>query len=1143
MTRTTLVFAASLATQWLPAVELKVILPQGRVAYQTNEPIAVSVVRSDAQALAPTVLSLTVAGKDGSKLDFAFPLPAVAVDGKTAGRTDHLSLDGRLLRPGKYTIEAAAHNASATAEIEVFSHVRKSSFRVVHWGCGAAKEQQALMGEDGLGYNLLMNSQAPTDFMVRGGLDFMGTCLMGGMHQHDGRAECDWSDPTVTGGAVQRAMVRTYHFRTWGNAVGAHLHDEPGLTWAKHPRTGKFGAADIPAQRAAYLRAFGEEAIWQDQVDVHNPQSLARWIHVSDFKLGYMEAFWRQARYAMEKMRPGFLSVTQSHYGWQALADGHYFNVARSLPVICGHGGYDDYGLRTLNPAWYMEFALPRQVEKPTWYLPEWFNQSSEQFRAEHYVCFAAGIQGLCTPPMSPFNPAAQLCTDGIVEANKVCLTLGPIFARPAITRHDVAILYSKSSSHYAMGKDKSDRDDEQWEKLAQVYLATKMTQYPATVVLDEDVIDGTLAASHKAVVVTAIHYLDAAVKAGLEGFAAAGGTVLVTDDCTVAIAGAVKIGANDSYFAGVKKQVAQIQDQRKKQEENARLLMLGPIAQAVQPIARSMKAALVKRGIKPAFETAAPGLAPGRQVRGEIEYLFAINFTPNDSTAMPVRAIETAVALPSEGRAVYDAVRGGPVAELGKGGNKGTFRFGAGQMRAFALTARPIGGVQVAPPSVTADLSREADLITVEIGAALLDARGGILAGAAPVQVRVTDPLGEVRYDVYRATDQGVLKLVLPLAANDPAGPWKVTIKELLGNTEGSNTFVYRPLAVCGAAAGAMPRAMIFQPDRKTIYDLFQSHKAFTIVKGTGEDVAAAAKRLAQVLGPYDVHCTIVDAASVKTRELTKEEARTWTSYGGGAGGPLANGYDLPGPAILVGNAKNNPLVAVVAQAGKWHPNQPSLMPYEVNESIPGRAHGMIGWHLYPLGRRLETVTLLADDAAGLNEAVGTLVEIVAGLEPLLPAAPPVRNSIAPAKSPVPKPAEAGIVWQVVLPDRAASIRSEGDQVLVSSLDGSQTTIDSAGKIAAQKTGPVPVVPTPPAVDAKTLPKEKLGDRIAKWVATAGEVTAVGYWGGAVQIFAKSGELKAQRQLPQDIACMAWHKDRLIVGLADGRVVALAAR
>ena len=53
-----------------------------------------------------------------------------------------------------------------------------------------------------------------------------------------------------------------------------------------------------------------------------------------------------------------------------------------------------------------------------------------------------------------------------------------------------------------------------------------------------------------------------------------------------------------------------------------------------------------------------------------------------------------------------------------------------------------------------------------------------------------------------------------------------------------------------------------------------------------------------------------------------------------GAAGGPLDNGYDLPGPAILIGNPQNNPLVAVVAQAGKWHPDMPSLMPYKSDRS-----------------------------------------------------------------------------------------------------------------------------------------------------------------------------------------------------------------
>ncbi len=217
--------------------------------------------------------------------------------------------------------------------------------------------------------------------------------------------------------------------------------------------------------------------------------------------------------------------------------------------------------------------------------------------------------------------------------------------------------------------------------------------------------------------------------------------------------------------------------------------------------------------------------------------------------------------------------------------------------------------------------------------------------------------------------------------------------------------------------------------------------------------------------------------------------------------------------------------------------------MPYVVNDSIPGRGRGMIGWHLYPLGRRLETVTLVANDAQGLSEAVGTLLEIVAGLEPLLPATPPTSSRIVAANMPRPKPKEAAVAWQATLPDRAVSIQAGGEKIVVATLDGSRTTLDANGKIVGQQAVGVPVVPKPPAVDAKILPKDHPpAGHIAKWTATAGDLTAVGYWGGAVEVLAKSGQVKAQRQLPQDIACLAWHKTRLIVGLADGKVVALAA-
>ena len=107
------------------AAEVKILLPRNRTAYQTNEWIDLSVSRSADKALSASDLELLLIGADGSKL--AFTLPATH-------RVEHLHVNGWLLRPGKYTVEASCDGATGRTDIEVFSHVRRSSFRLVNWG-------------------------------------------------------------------------------------------------------------------------------------------------------------------------------------------------------------------------------------------------------------------------------------------------------------------------------------------------------------------------------------------------------------------------------------------------------------------------------------------------------------------------------------------------------------------------------------------------------------------------------------------------------------------------------------------------------------------------------------------------------------------------------------------------------------------------------------------------------------------------------------------------------------------------------------------------------------------------------------------------------------------------------------------------
>ncbi|MEE8451366.1 MAG: hypothetical protein V3R99_05600, partial [Thermoguttaceae bacterium] len=496
------------------AAELEIVLPLGRTAYQTNEWIDLSVVRHGTEPLSASELRMMLGSDDGSKLEFAFRVAAVAKDDTDARRTEHYHLCGWLLRPGHYTIEVQANGATATTEMDVFSHVRKSSFKLICWGRAKGK-QQLVEGEDSLGFNLFYGHYGRDDEanFIRAGVDFMSCCTMSGGHQMDLRSECDWSDPYVTRGAARRVAHRALVDRTRPNVFGVHFYDEPGLTWHKHPATGEWTPHGLPSQVRSYDSAFGEPPIPYDKVRPDNANDVARWRHWALWKLGFMDAAWKEAQFGVSHVRPDYLSVTQSQYGFSAFTDGYYFNVARSLPVVSGHGGYDDYGCGYFNPSYFLEMARARDFDKPCWYLPTWYgNTPSERFRLEQYLSFMTNVQGMITPPdIDPFEPAKKPAAEGVVESNKLMARLGTIFTTMPVTRPPVAMLYSMSHNIHVQTLDRQANyahANLHGQRLPLTYLAGKLLKQQFLAVVEEDIVDGTLAAGHKAIVLTSIDYL-----------------------------------------------------------------------------------------------------------------------------------------------------------------------------------------------------------------------------------------------------------------------------------------------------------------------------------------------------------------------------------------------------------------------------------------------------------------------------------------------------------------------------------------------------------------------------------------------------------------------------------------------------------
>jgi hypothetical protein len=1134
--------------------ELQLLLPLGRTAYQTNETIDLAVVRGGATALAAGDLALDVKGEDGSQLDFHFPLAAVTLEGKDARATVHAHLNGWLLRPGKYVLTATADGTTATAKIELFSHIRQSTFRLIDWGSSARGADQAVLGEESLGFNLLYAPGNGDDSIV-GGLDFTGNCVMSGGHQMDLRSECDWSDPAVLSGGRSRVVRAALEFRTNPNAIGVHFYDEPGLTWLPDPITKEASPHEIPSQHRSFTSEFGHPPILFRDVHGDKPADVARWTKWAYWKLSLMDAAWKDAEFGVSQVRPDFLSVNQSQYGFSAFTDGYYFNVTRSMPVASGHGGYDDFGSGYFNPSYFLEIARARDYNRPCWYLPTWYgNTPAERYRLEQNLSFITNIQGMCKPPdMQIQHPATTLAAEGIVETNKSMARLGTIFTTMPVTRPPVALLYSMSNLVHVQSHDMNAdyaHATEHGKNLQLVYLAGKLIQQPLMAVVDEDIVDGTLAANHKAIVLTSLEYLAPAVVANLEDFAAHGGLVFTTSDCKVQVKGAINLGVTT-----VMPDAAAIQKlmDAKKYQELAPYTSLAKQFQAARPLAAALKSQLDKAKIAPVFETDNPGIVASREAFGDIEYLFAVNATYDEQVGglLGIKAAEATIKWPADGRTVYDAVHGGAVGELaGKpDANSGHYRFGPGEMRVFARTARPIGGVQIAPPQIERNHTAVSEPLALDITATLVDAQQHLLSGSAPLEIRVVDPLGETRYTLYRATAAGVCQLRLPLAANDPAGAWKLSVRELLGNHETTASFDLVVPPQAGAVAGTTPRAIVFGNDRDHIFNFFRNHKQVTIVKGTAPYHEAAAARLAELLTPWGVQCKIVGSAEVnKARDVSPAEAPTlagldYAGHGqikaGRGNSPELVGYDLAGPAILLGTPTDNPLIATLVKR--------KVLPYTVTADVPGRGRGLLAWQLDIIRPGEESIAVIATDAAGLSEGVGSLYTIAAAMEPLTRWDLPVRNSVAAAKSAANQAPELTPEWQIVLPDRAAWLKAQADGSLAAySLDGSLTTIAEIGQIRNQRaaTKEEAGAAKPPYNDEKSIAnkaitKDKLvPHRIVKWVAADKGLTAVAYWGGTLQILDAHGATKARQLLPQDIAAMTWSGGKLAVALADGRVL-----
>ncbi|MGH7171283.1 MAG: hypothetical protein ACRELG_13475, partial [Gemmataceae bacterium] len=237
--------------------------------------------------------------------------------------------------------------------------------------------------------------------------------------------------------------------------------------------------------------------------------------------------------------------------------------------------------------------------------------------------------------------------------------------------------------------------------------------------------------------------------------------------------------------------------------------------------------------------------------------------------------------------------------------------------------------------------------------------------------------------------------------------------------------------------------------------------------------------------------------------------------------------GFAARGPVVLLGTPEDNRLIKYLLDA-KFLPFTPS------KTDMPGPGRGYVAWQRDAIGNNQESIALIGYDAAGIGEAVGSMYEMLAGMEPLTRYVMPKRGSIQAANKSSTPPQLKIVLWDV-MPDRIVGLSGSPNELVALSHDGTECfhrlrkdrkTID-AHKLVLNEAGlraRLKEMMSPATPAELTAMQKKLGpQRLVKLIATDGKRKAVAFWGGTVQILDEEGRVQGMRRLPQDVTALTW--------------------
>ncbi len=546
----------------------------------------------------------------------------------------------------------------------------------------------------------------------------------------------------------------------------------------------------------------------------------------------------------------------------------------------------------------------------------------------------------------------------------------------------DVAILYSQTQrafehSYYssewggidplAQALSEPFHRGTQFIRVESAFSALLAAHLPPDIITEGGILNGKLA-SYKGLFITGIELpLPAAVLTALQAYIQKGGLVFTDTLCKTEIPGAIKLGCDfdlvrvgwgDEVYRGIKRQTARI---------------------------------------RPALEAALGNRFPGRPDCDSPD-VYLSNSKWGGSAFLTVAGdrivkdtsfnghysrepVLATVRLAGPRPVVYDLFE---LRKVDVETDTGASRFQADLTRVGAKLYAVLPEDIAAPDLQISSAVTAGESLAATVG--VRSDKGTPVDILAPVELTLLDPAGATRQRIYRAVKgKEPLRETFKIAANDPAGEWRVIARELFGGraVEASFAVAARTDAPLPAAR-ELPDVVVYDAER--VRQFLAAAKKVVVPYEPDRNPAGSPSRRGASLTPTNAVFATLQALGIPGTPLSVDAAEFVRRQNGPK-------IVFSGHAVIADVAGTSSLVASLTELG--------ILPVRVTRDFPGPGRGVLMHVVSPFRYGFDAVIVSGGDQSGLEKALAALAK-PAILADTLASAPPqdLPVSAAPMKA-----------------------------------------------------------------------------------------------------------------------------------------------